>query len=333
MIPPYQPDHDTKQLRRLGNKHGQGIDEVWEDSALRPYATLESALIMAKWLPSEARPRFIKTARIMIAQAQWNRTRSIYCFDPTLKEALAQTSLTHLTDSIFDFLPEWSVYIRAEEQIGDVWLHGGYVCRVPFPDGRFGIIFHMVRAVPNAPANINNAFLFDTMQIPVDPQHPKPFESLIQDMRDRRRKQVQVGDSNIPAWQERILLYAAYLCSTEPDLSAPGNARLAPKRKQRSGPVLTWNVGFRFGAAFRRQLEEATRAPATPGDEEAQEHQRPHVDVRQGHWHTGLSEPGQEERKREIRWFPPVIVNAAGDELPSTLWRQSDAHNRLQKRQ
>ncbi|MCL2716131.1 MAG: type VI secretion system tip protein VgrG, partial [Alphaproteobacteria bacterium] len=63
-----------------------------------------------------------------------------------------------------------------------------------------------------------------------------------------------------------------------------------------------WDVGTRLGAALR-----AAYAQADAGDGgETGRGVRPHI--RRAHWHTFLSGPVDRDRRREVRWLPPIPV-------------------------
>ncbi len=86
---------------------------------------------------------------------------------------------------------------------------------------------------------------------------------------------------------------------------------------------------FHNGAALRRAYAQAeTGSPAAPGHSTGI---RGHV--RRAHWHTILSGPriadgaaiAPEQRKRDLRWMPPIAVALDDlDTLPATVRRVRD---------
>jgi hypothetical protein len=118
----------------------------------------------------------------------------------------------------------------------------------------------------------------------------------------------------------RALAHALYLCVDEPDMDVP--LPPPPPTKTKSGPRFfppkggphLVEVGVRFGAAFRR--DKAAYAAAA-----AEYHTRtgrampPHV--RKAHWHRFLvGSRKAEQRSWVVKWIPPILVNAADEELP-----------------
>lgn len=266
------------------------------------------------------------------ALCAWRMTQGIYRFDPALYPALTDTPLTgDLPAQVLHRLPEWCVYIETPDmQWRGQPLHGAFA----HLEYDVNVRREELRLVLDGEAGLD----------PI-PLHlgPWPLAEAVERMLDTASAwgatvgiSVDRGVSEqLEAVVPPIINLLLYLCSDQPDLTRRGKpgtpANPRPKKTRRkgwrlfpaSGP-LEWDAGVRLGAALRRayQREETGQAPQETGRSV-----RPHV--RRAHWHTILSgkrkrEDGSDipadERKRDLRWMPPIPVAVDDiDAMPSTV--------------
>jgi hypothetical protein len=320
---PYNPDKDTKDTRRVTVSTEQVGPKLWVDATVRPLEYLEFARSIVAKMPEKA-GELHREIQMNLAQAQWSRTRGIYTFDRDLAQMLMETPIEGLQDDVFRRLPEWSVYLPIEQEMDGRWVYGGYVAVVPHECGLWVIALAI-----EASGNPAEPYYYSTVMFQTLNDTPMSFKERFQLVKAQYAiyEHLQIDHLLETPKQDRFddlhaLLYvrAAYLCTQEPDIHCPREPKSSPKRKNNNGPVKHWEVGVRFGNAFRKALADH-EGPSGLGGERS----RPRVHVRRAHWHTILSGPKDQARKREVRWFPPVIVNGNGEDLPTTIWRQGRA--------
>lgn len=297
----YDPDRDVKDTRR--RVVAVSDNAFWETIVKRPLEYLNRSQGVADAYPQLDRDMFRREVFMNLCHAQWSRTRGVYAFDSTLAGAIDETPLDGLPQGFLWRLPEWAIYLSVEAPHEGQWLHGGYVAVIQDETGLFAVLTSvMASGVPATP------YSYHTLMFAVMPDETRPF-----------RERFELAGERLPSDHARLLTRAAYLCTAEPDIRDPREPRALPQRKRNNGPVRQWEVGYRFGAAFRQQLAEAQQRAGTG---HSGERNRPRVHVRRAHWHSYWTGPKDGERKRIVKWLPPVIVNAEGDELPVTIWRQ-----------
>jgi len=297
---PYSPEHEIRWCKKTCLE-GQLL---WSDAVRDPenFMHMIGALIT---VAPHLKQDLLLVGMLTVAVSQWSKTKGIYDFDDSLATAISDARLDDLTDGPFFNLPEWGVYIPVERKVGGQWLHGGYVAAVI--KGDQANIFSIAVLQGTDP---KHPYRYNVGQFAAERHRPLHFL-------ERRQAGVVMPRREV---QECILLRAAYLCAAEPDVRNRKQPKTQPKRQRYNGPVRQWEVGFRFGAAFRKQLADAQQQARTGHG--GQERDRPRVHVRRAHWHTYLSGPRDQERQREVRWMPPVIVNAHGGVLPTIIWKQ-----------
>lgn len=102
----------------------------------------------------------------------------------------------------------------------------------------------------------------------------------------------------------RILSLLLYLCSTGSD-TTKRSVPLAAGASRGGGPVTVVSAGFRVGAALRGAVGSGD------GGSDALTGRRTAPHLRRAHWHSywcGFDARG--DRHLELRWVPPVPVNA-----------------------
>lgn len=272
------------------------------------------------------------------ALSAWRMTQGIYRYDPALYAALVETPIEgDLPAHTLQRLPEWCVYVETPDMLaptgaGPARLHGVYAwLDRPLSSGHDILVLTL---------DAEGCALTPT-HIPLVGSLQQACAQTLAEWRDAYAR----GNADRPPppdWAEQmqrlmppILSLLLYLCSEAPDLTRRGRpaapANPVPVRTRRhgwrlfpaAGPV-EWDVGVRIGAALRAAYQrEQTGQPAAPSGR----HVRPHV--RRAHWHTILSGPRKREdgteipateRRRELRWMPPIPVAIDDyDTLPATV--------------
>lgn len=262
---------------------------------------------------------------IITALAAWRMTLGVYRIDPGLYPALIDTPIAGdiPTDPIYR-LPEWCIYIETP----DLTWAGAPV---------YGAWAHLEADQNGGPDELR--LLLDMARdpdSPLDGLDPVPIilgngglaEALERLQQSAERNAAQAG-VRIAAHASRyaeiaapILSIVLYIASQAGEITGkgqPGNP--TPVRTRRDGWRLfpaqglrTWDVGTRIGAALRAAYQ--AEQTGTGGERAGP---RPHV--RRAHWHTILSGPRDAERRRELRWMPPIPVGITDTDAMPTVVR------------
>jgi hypothetical protein len=254
----------------------------------------------------------------LAALAAWRVTQGIYRFDPSLYEELVATPIdgTLPTEHLFH-LPEWCVYIET-----------------PNNPEHLGVFVHLEHCVESGRNELR--FVFDTedllFPVALHIDHDNFKESLEAFFRSVAKEMRGTIDEDVLSqypWVLRsardrlarilppLLSLVLYLCTIDADVTGAGGRSAGNRegrpvnRRQPSAPQtpVVWNTGFRIGAALRRAAAE-TRGPEETGERGAS-HASPRPHIRRAHWHSFWTGPRKEseERKRVLKWLPPIPVN------------------------
>lgn len=115
----------------------------------------------------------------------------------------------------------------------------------------------------------------------------------------------------------RLVALVLYLCSTGADTDrSPLRADLRPAHRRAAVPVTVMSAGFRVGAALR------LASPPRAGGEGDETGRRVAPHLRRAHWHSyWCGSESRGDRRLELRWVPPVPVNADLSEKLLTVVR------------
>lgn len=306
----YDQKSRVKLLQRALEAHGLG--HLWNLAKRDPFAAMNEFADNVQTMEDNA------AGWQLACYSQWDITRGIYVFDSTLSDEIDSMDFSGFKAALLYSLPEKGLFIEFGQYYEDVQgiLHGAFVAGIPLPTDETALYILAEVGKSDGSTKVRLAKIVfknsDTIS----------FSGLLEagsKVIDTEGNTVP-GDTR-PLWLQRILSRALYLSSAEPDIRNPREPRNKPNRHVRNnGPVRHWEVGYRFGAAFRKQLAEAEQRASTGhgGDER----NRPRVHVRRAHWHSFWTGPKEGERKLITKWLPPTIVNAEGGELPAVIWRQ-----------
>jgi hypothetical protein len=118
-----------------------------------------------------------------------------------------------------------------------------------------------------------------------------------------------------------------YLCSENAEIRESGGGHRRPAhpepKKTKKGLRLFapdrpthWEVGYRLGAALRRE------STARSADDATGTHARPRPHIRRAHWHSyWLGKSNEPDARRVVlKWLPPIAVNVHDpDDLTTTV--------------
>ncbi len=126
--------------------------------------------------------------------------------------------------------------------------------------------------------------------------------------------ELMFDDTELGSYPPQLIINAlAYLCSANADIEMVYSPKRNVRRKRDNLSMATWHdVGYRIGASIRRFEKEARENRPHQGGTV-----RPHM--RRAHFHHYWvgSKNDPDERRLELRWVPPVMVNADKGEITS----------------
>lgn len=306
----------------LVRERGTGGIPDWPSWCFLPMAG-SYAVVSAELGVSRIALPYIDDVARHAALAAWRVTQGIYRFDPAVFEAVRDTPVAgDIPHDVLYRLPEWCVYIETPEMIaGDQRLHGAFV--------------HLEHDANTGRPELRLLLDLDTELLPV-PLHLGPWsleESLLRMVTEAGAQAMAHGfpQPSAPAFTivAPLVSLVLYVCSQASEIGEPGRQPHRPEAKRTKRGLqhfpadkpTTWDVGVRLGAALRRAYQ-----AAQAGGGDGLGGVRPHI--RRAHWHGFRSGPrlradGTEipavDRAFDLRWMPPIAVNADGSDMPAVI--------------
>lgn len=264
----------------------------------------------------------------------WRYSQSIYRFDPDLYREITATELDKaIPVEAFLTLPSWGLFIETQNfpHLGSMRAHGFFVSLSD--DSHFkgyGLELRITYLVKDRGKLL-------TMPIPLTGGSVRDCISALQasakrnllnvsnnfarEMDESYGAELDINEAMIHDLAHCMAL-VLYLCSDQPDTDAP-RAHALPKANKQGviqPPPLSpkvWDVGIRFGQAYRRH--QAASQTAAAADHNPGGHKRPHV--RRAHWHGYWygSKDGDNSREFRLRWLSPVMVGGKVEDMPATI--------------
>lgn len=279
-------------------------------------------------------PWFVSPATLLAALAgAWVPGRIAVRFDPDLAAALMDTPLeSSIPIEALHRLPAWCLYLDIPELVpgggvfvaldpGNLRVPGQPACDDPDE-----LLVAIVRDGPGPRLIMSSVWLLPGLSIAEslarqDVQRSEYGAGMLEVEEDDWAAVFGMSRRDVLA---RLLSLVLYLCSAEPDTMQTGvPARVGHGRPSARDRVTVMSTGFRIGAALRsgRGSDGSHTAEGTG------RRVRPHL--RSSHWHhywCGSEERG--DRRLELRWIPPVPVNADLSEELLTVVRPASAGSR-----
>lgn len=259
--------------------------------------------------------------------ASWRMTKGIYRFDDDIYQALIDTDKTGaIPTKILRQLPEWCVYIETPRLTcnfgtGQTQLFGVWASFALNANRELLMIYCDV-----------DGSEFDEL-LPPCVHIDTSAETLAEGIKVVMAETQQANDSlakQLENWLTPVINLLLYLCADreitlnnnviEPENPQPKNTkkgwRLFAKQK-----TSFYDVGVRIGAALRKARTQHSTSADTGNKKQAH--------VRRAHWHTIVSGKRKNDdgslidasdRKRELRWLPPMPINVENiDNMPATI--------------
>lgn len=302
----------------------------WPDWCFVPMAgaaaTINNAFEAA---PSPIPPvtRSYDTA-VLGALIPWRLGQGIYRFDPDLLKEVWETPVDgDIPGEVLFRLPEYAVYVEAPEGV----YHGqkpllGFFAHVEWDVNHrraelrllldTGDVADMVVLPLHLGGTLEEGFR-DAVRYTTTLGGPLGEQGLTG--LDLNRDQVDAAANWLAFLARPAVSTLLYLCSEAAEYSGPQTPARPSGKKMYRPPSGTkvWTVGERMGAALRRARSAEQREGAPQGERSA-----PRGHVRRAHWHTFLTGPRDQERRRVLRWLPPIPVNLDTDtERPAVTHR------------
>lgn len=243
----------------------------------------------------------------LTAALVWSRTKTVYQFDATLSELLAEQAMdTNIPVDVLYRLPYPCIYIEQAGKLLDR-AYAGYFAWLEYD-------------VNNRQPELRLLYLMrdgGTASYPLVLQGNSIAEFWTATEASARKRMPNLTPSYAPGWP----LYSAfasainhilYLCADNADTRPiQGSGSVVKERRSPLSEPQLWEVGTRIGAAIRKYKvegqpqEETSERPA-----EGQVHASPKPHVRRAHWHmfwTGKRDAS--DRQFVVHWLAPIPVN------------------------
>lgn len=267
----------------------------------------------------------------LAALTAWRMTQGIYRIDPAVFPALLDTPTTgDIPVEMLLRLPEWCVYVETPglNWLNDAPIHGTWIFLDYEPSGSKAI--HFLQDSEDDGHPFTRALFIELGAGSVEDCLRASVNRMTKPHQLEQARAAAAAMDDLVAAHSQMLSLALYLCSS-PDISGkhgqPGNP--TPKRTRRDGWRMfpadgprVWDVGVRMGAAIRAAYQ---------SEQIGGTHEGPRPHIRRAHWHTIISgarkrADGSEipaaERRRDLRWMPPIPVNLDDvDALPAVIRR------------
>lgn len=141
-----------------------------------------------------------------------------------------------------------------------------------------------------------------------------------EELKARNNVSVDMEENYFKASQQTIryvinvLMYLSAV-NAEVRFTNSRSLRTCGKAKETAKGVKRFEVGEHIGVRLKKFQKHITRYEYENNDVEklGDTHRSPAMHIRRAHYHTFLTGKGRQERK--VKWLPPIVVNAVGEEI------------------
>lgn len=276
---------------------------------------------------------------LIAAVAAWRKSKTIYDFAPDLsKELVATAKRKNLEIPIGSIaLPYWAVYIRPNMAEWDV--DGFFVCYDEDINENTKLHYHEIRFIPIDRQGRPRATLYlitnpdgigdmeETTIADCLENNMKTHENLDEPRNEKLygEEMIKITGGKFPAdaahagfqemgrlaaeWISLVIYISAVNAEIRPDAQHYFKRTKAVKDIPREIEYL--HVGEKAGMrirALQNTVVQAGRQDSLGGH-----HRPPVMHIRRAHWHSFRIGKGRKGLK--VKWLPPIVVNAGGEEI------------------
>ncbi len=328
---------DPEKIRRLLMVRSSGeAERLLEDPALRNLVRCFTPAIMERRGAYGAFTENLFDMDCVSLACLWGRNKQAFRIDPDFARELAGTENVRILKDMFDFLPYKYVYLDFSES--------PEICRAIRGEGLFACVekdcggswrIHSCK--------ISDALFFgDVISLANEDAEIGTDVFMGPDEIETYGAGGFAGTVSVDMRLQRTLVLQTlmYLCSVEPDIREnpetketyrkPSSALARPR--DRFSELRAWDVGARYGAAFRKWKAEKEGC-ADGGTRGTQGRMRPHS--KKAHWsHFWYGKKDGGERVRRPKWIAEYYVGLDGkspDSLPAVIHRTAKARGEAER--
>lgn len=314
------PDAEHQMHHFFGIR--QELKADWPTWCYLPMAAVYA--IITKGAPME-KARSIMAESIddlpkLTAALIWSRKKTVYQFDTTLSELLAEQAMSdNIPIDVLYHLPYPCIFIGQAGKLLDR-AYAGYFAWLEYD-------------VNHKQPELRLLYLMrdgGTASYPLVLQGDSIAEFWAATEASARKRMPDLMPDYAPGWP----LYSAfasainhilYLCADNADIKPiQGSGSSAKEKRNILSDPQPWEVGTRIGAAIRKYRTEGSyQEEAQEQPTEGQGHASPRPHVRRAHWHTfWTGKRDAADRQLVVHWLAPIPVNYRYDgEMPTVLKR------------
>lgn len=260
----------------------------------------------------------------------WAENKQVYSFDKDFIEELLRTDTLTFTKNGFDYLPYEIFYIDLsdhEELCQRICGEGFFVKATKLiQNGKEQYHIHCCKVARNY--FFNNLFNIRNEDYSIDINRiPEKRKIDCYDLENYKgdAKTLKKEICNINVREEEVLVcqILSYLSSVEPDIDENPETKVTYHKPTAGSPpknkfseVRKWDVGVRFGNAFRSWKKQKTASSEAYSGSGSRTKQRPHS--RSAHWSHYWYGHG-ENKVRRAKWVSAYYVGLKGESNPAVI--------------
>lgn len=251
----------------------------------------------------------------------WERNKQVFKFDKDFTNELVRTERLKYTKDMYDFLPYECFYIDVSDnkEICNSIIGKGFYVTVDKSLKENNITIHLCKVTERLFFTDTISLKNETVEFSTDELQENAEVKILDDITGTIVERNEKIDSR--TYRTLVLQILTYLSSVEPDVKENETTKTThraydpDKPKNKFSEVRMWDVGVRYGNAFRGwQKKIQTHNISAEGNVKSGTPKRPHF--RRAHWHTYLYGHGEEKIAR-AKWVAETFVGKG--EAPATI--------------
>ena len=249
--------------------------------------------------------------------SMWEQNKQVFKFDKDFTNELIRTENLVLSKDVFKYLPYKSFYVDISDnrELCKEILGEGFFVTVRLDNEMWNV--HLCKITDKL--YFNDVLSFPNTDGICDVKETKNEVDIHEIVRKDGKNVMNFRTNAIDYKKYQVIVFQilTYLASTEPDVKESEETKYTYKRpdasavpKNKFSEIQKWDVGVRFGSAYRKWKKEKQEAHSHNTENrqsETAKHVRPHT--RKAHWQSYWYGKKGEERVRRPKWVAECYVN------------------------